>query len=201
MALPKSILKLSDELSALPGIGPRSAKRVALYLALKNRGLARKLGGSITDVVDSIQSCEICNNVSNEETCDICLSTNRDLTTLVIVEDAIDLDNIETTGTYKGRFHVLGGLISPVNGIGPDDLAINLLMNRLKSDDAIAEIIFALNPTIEGNATSLYIKSEIENMDREIVFTRLATGIPAGGDIEFASSQTLTDSLVSRTVL
>lgn len=197
MALPKSINHLSDLLSSLPGVGPKLSNRLALFLAVQGKGLANELSNSLTEVIQNIKQCEICGNISLETVCDICSDTTRDKTKVIVVEDALDLESINSTGEYNGLFHVLGGVISPVNGIGPEDLSIEKLLNRVE-ELGVTEIIFALNPNIEGDATSLYIKNELENRFPEVKTTRLAKGIPVGGDLEFMSSQTLQDSLKSR---
>lgn len=198
MAYPKEIQELSDSLNGLPGVGPRLASRLALYLSINAKDLSKRLSNSLLKVVDTIKACQKCGNVANSDLCDICSDSQRDQNIIFVVEDAIDLLNIESTNDYKGLYHVLGGLISPMNGIGPDELGIQKLNTRIKSEN-IKEVILGLNPNMEGDSTCLYIKNEIEQLDSvEVMITRLAKGIPAGGDIEYLSGQTIKDSLKRR---
>lgn len=198
MALPKEIQNLSELLGFLPGIGPKMSNRLALYLSVSGKSLSRRLSSSLVEVSDKIQLCNQCSNISTTSLCEICSDSTRSHETIIVVEDALDLYNMEYTGEYKGLYQVLGGLISPVNGIGPDDIKIGQLVERLKLNET-KEIVLALNPTLEGDSTSLYIKNEVERLGSNIVLSRLAKGLPSGGDIEFASSQTLVDSFISRT--
>ena len=198
MALPKEIQNLSELLGFLPGIGPKMSNRLALYLSVSGKSLSRRLSDSLIDVSDKIQLCSQCSNISTTPLCEICSDSTRSHETIIVVEDSLDLYNMEYTGEYKGLYQVLCGLISPVNGIGPDDIKIRQLIDRVKALQ-VKEIILALNPTLEGDSTSLYIKNEIDRLDSSVVLSRLAKGLPSGGDIEFASSQTLVDSFKSRT--
>lgn len=197
MALPKKITELSNVFSSLPGIGPKLSGRLALYLATKGKPTASSLRQLLEEVATEIQLCERCNNVSNEALCEICSDDSRTQSTIFIVEDALDLYNIENTAEYKGLYHVTGGLISPVNGIGPEELFVESLFKRVRHTEP-SEIILGLNPTVEGDSTSLYIKHEIEAINPSIRISRLAKGIPVGSDIEFMSSQTLIDSMKAR---
>lgn len=199
MAYPKEIQELSDSLNSLPGVGPRLSSRLALYLSVSAKDLSRRLSTSLLNVIESIKSCNKCGNVSNSDLCEICSDTQRNPKIVFIVEDAIDLSNIEATNEYNGLYHVLGGVISPMNGIGPDELNIQTLTNRIQ-EDGIEEIILGLNPNMEGDSTCLYIKNEIEREfpTTTIRISRLAKGIPAGGDIEYLSGQTIKDSLKRR---
>lgn len=200
MSLPKSINNLSLALSSMPGIGPKLSNRLSLFLAVKGKRVAKSLEIALKEVQDSIVECKRCGNITTEDLCEICSDSTREQDKVLIVEDSLDLDSIESTGTYKGQYHVLNGRISPVNGIGPDDINITSLIQRAKSYE-FKEIIFALNPDIEGDATSIYLRNEIQSLENvsPISFTRLAKGIPVGSDIEFMSSQTISDSLKSRT--
>jgi len=198
MLLPKEIQNLSDLFSRLPNIGPKLSNRLALFLAVSGKDLSKRLSKSLNEVIENIKTCEECGNVTTSNICDICSDSTRDQKTILIVEDPLDLVNIESTGEYKGLYHVLNGVISPINGIGPEELNIPKLNERVKKLE-VEEIIFALNPNLEGDATSLFIKNELEKVNPEIKFTRLAKGIPAGGDIEFVSNQTIVDSMRSRT--
>lgn len=197
MALPKELQNLSDLLNFLPSIGPKMSNRLSLYLAVQGKDLSRKISQSLIEVSEKIRLCSNCSNISVGELCEICSDELRNREVIIVVEDSLDLYNIEQTGEYSGLYQVLGGLISPVNGIGPRDIHIDQLVSRMKND-SVNEVILALNPNLEGDSTSLYIKNEIERAEIQVNITRLAKGIPSGGDIEFASSQTLIDSFKSR---
>jgi recombination protein RecR len=198
MAFPKEIQELSDSFSSLPGIGPKLSNRIALYLSVGGKNLAKKIQTDINDMISRVRLCEVCNNVATEPVCEICSDENRDKGRVVIVEDSMDLYNIESSGAYKGLYHVLGGLISPINGITPDKLFVISLLDRVRRDEGITEIIFALNPSVEGESTTIFIKDSIAEIRSGIEMTQLAKGIPFGSDIEYISGQTLRDSLFSR---
>ena len=198
MNFPKEVQRLSDLFSSLPNVGPKLSNRIALYLSINAKELAKRLSAGIDDMIANTIPCKLCGNISNEALCDICKDDSRDKNQIMVVEDPLDLINIESSGEFQGRYHVLNGLVSPINGIGPDDIRIPDLLKRLR-EESILEIIIALNPTIEGEATGLYIKQEIQKIDQDIRITRLAKGIPVGGDIEYVSGQTIVDSLRSRT--
>ena len=197
MSLPKEIQNLGELFSSLPGIGPKLSNKIALYMAVSNRKLASSIDLAIQNALNNIVKCEICRNVSTDGVCEICEDTNRDDSIVMIVENSLDLYAIEETGDFSGKYHVLEGVISPVNGIGPDDLSIDLLLSRVK-EGKIKELIFGLNPNLEGDSTTLYIKNELENLNLDVQTSVLAKGIPTGSNIEFMSSQTLSDSLKSR---
>lgn len=197
MAIPKKIFELSDNFSSLPGIGPKLSNRIALYLAVTNKKLAVSLSRSLEDVVNSIRQCGKCFNVTDIEECEICSDAERNSNTILIVENALDLYSIEDTGVYSGLYHVLNGVISPVNGVGPTDLTINELLSRCKELE-VTEVISGLNPNLEGDSTAMFIKEELEKVSSDIVFSRLAKGIPTGGSIEFMSTRTIAESIQSR---
>jgi recombination protein RecR len=197
MSLPKEIQNLGELFSSLPGIGPKLSNKIALYMAVSNRKLASSIDLAIQSALNNIVKCEICRNVSTDGVCEICEDTNRDDSIVMIVENSLDLYAIEETGDFSGKYHVLEGVISPVNGIGPDDLSIDLLLSRVK-EGKIKELIFGLNPNLEGDSTTLYIKNELENLNLDVQTSVLAKGIPTGSNIEFMSPQTLSDSLKSR---
>lgn len=197
MSLPKEIQNLSEIMNFLPGIGPKMANRIALYLSVSGKNLAKRLSDSINEVSSKITQCKRCNNITTSHLCEICTNDMRDNSILIVVEDSLDLYNIESTGVFNGVYHVLGGLISPVNGIGPSDLSLDKLISRLR-DEKIKEIILALNSNLEGDSTSMYIRERIETNGLDVTVTKLAKGLPSGGEIEYASSQTLIDSLKSR---
>ncbi len=197
-SLPKNIIELGNLLSSLPGVGPKLSSRLALYLSLSGKRKAQNIEQALREVVDEIRQCNLCGNVATEELCNICTDESRESSTILVVEDSLDLYNIESAGEYKGLFHVLHGVISPVNGVGPKDINIASLILRVKENTEITELIMGLNPNLEGDSTSMYIKSEVLNVKPDVKFTRLAKGIPVGSDIEFMSSQTLIDSVNSR---
>ena len=197
MNFPKEVQKLSDIFSSLPNVGPKLSNRIALYLSINAKDLAKRMAQSIDDMIENTMPCKLCGNISNKELCDICEDSTRDSSQIMVVEDPLDLINIETSSEFKGKYHVLNGLISPINGIGPDEIRILELLNRLKLG-SVTELIIALNPTIEGEATGLYIKQEVLKIMSTLKITRLAKGIPVGGDIEYVSGQTIVDSLRSR---
>ncbi len=198
MSLPKSITDLSERFSSLPGVGPNLSNRIALYLAITNKKLSERLQDSLKSINKDIRKCKKCFNVTdNEDFCEICLDDSRDHKTLLIVETPLELYTIEDTGEFNGLYHVTHGIISPVNGIGPMDLTIQDLLERVENED-IEELIFGFNPTIEGDSTAMYITNEIKKIKDSIRLTRLAKGIPSGSSIEYMSSQTLSDSLKRR---
>ena len=197
MNFPKEVQKLSDIFSSLPNVGPKLSNRIALYLSINAKDLAKRMALSIDEMIANTMPCKLCGNISNTELCDICEDSMRDASQIMVVEDPLDLINIETSAEFKGRYHVLNGLISPINGIGPDEIRIPELLKRVREEN-LKEMIIALNPTIEGEASGLYIKQEVLKINPEIKITRLAKGIPVGGDIEYVSGQTIVDSLRSR---
>lgn len=195
--LPKEIIELTDSFSSLPNVGPKLSARIALYLSVNAKDLAKKLSNSLEDVINNISKCNICGNVTNKDICSICDDESRDQSILLVVEDSLDLINIEGTREFKGFYHVLGGVISPINGIGPDDINITSLIKRVE-DLNVKEVILALNPNLEGDSTSLYLKDQLESVRSDLSITRLAKGIPMGGDLEYLSGQTIIDSMKSR---
>ena len=184
-----------EEISKLPGIGKSTALRLALHLVNKEKGDIDLLLKSIRDLKDSVVFCEKCKYISDEKICDICLSVNRDTKTLCIVEDIRDVMAIENTGQFKGLYHVLGGKISPVDGIGPNQLNIDSLIDRVESEE-INEIIFALSATMEGDTTNYYIFRKI-NKDG-IRFSTIARGVSIGDNLEYTDEITLGRSIIKR---
>lgn len=195
--MPKEIIELSEAFSSLPNVGPKLSSRIALYLAINAKELAKKLSVSLESAINNITKCNICGNVTNKDLCSICEDSSRDTSTILVVEDSLDLINIESTKEFKGVYHVLGGVISPINGIGPDDVNIASLVKRVE-DMGIKEIILGLNPNLEGESTSLFLKDQLESIRNDLLITRLAKGIPVGGDLEYLSGQTIVDSMKSR---
>lgn len=195
--LPAPIQNLINALERLPGIGPKSASRLAFYLLRAPEENSTQLAAALTALKTSTGSCSICYNItlSTQEVCEICATEKRADGTICIVEDALDILAIERTGGFNGRYHVLQGLLSPIEGIGPDDLRIKPLMERVKSGEA-REVIIATNPSMEGDATALYLRQQLIPLGVRI--TRLARGLPMGGDLEYADQNTLLRALAGR---
>ena len=179
---------LIDELGRLPGVGPKSAQRIAFHLLAADPVDVQRLARVLVEVKDRVRFCSVCGNVAEEETCRICRDPRRDPGVLCVVEEPKDVVAIERTREYRGRYHVLGGAISPIDGIGPDELRIRELMPRL-SDGAVTEVILATDPNLEGEATATYLTRLLKPMGLRV--TRLASGLPVGGDLEYADEVTL----------
>ncbi len=192
----KTIENAVNELSRLPGVGKKSALRLALFLLKKNEQEVEDLANSLIKLKKDTKICTLCNNLSDNELCTICDSKSRDLSTLCIVEDSRDLIALEKTHQYNGLYHVLGGLINPMEGIGPSQLNIENLFNRIENQP-VEEIIFALNATPEGETTSFYISRKIDKT--KVKVTSIARGVPVGGELEFTDEITLARSLRNRT--
>ncbi|MCC5950022.1 MAG: recombination protein RecR [Nitriliruptoraceae bacterium] len=183
-----AIQDLIDELGRLPGVGPKSAQRIAFHLMQAEPADARRLADAITTVKDTVRFCARCFNVSEAEHCRICQDQRRDGTLLCVVEEARDVQAIERTREFRGRYHVLGGAISPIDGVGPDELHIAELIRRL-DDEPVEELILATNPNVEGEATASYLSRLLEHLGVRV--TRLASGLPVGGDLDYADEVTL----------
>jgi recombination protein RecR len=179
---------LIDELGRLPGIGPKSAQRIAFHILAAEPTDVLRLAATLVEVKEKVRFCSICGNVAEEDQCRICKDPRRDLTVLCVVEEPKDVVAIEKTREFRGRYHVLGGAISPIDGIGPDDLRIRELIARL-ADGAITEVILATDPNLEGEATATYLARMISPLG--IAVSRLASGLPVGGDLEYADEVTL----------
>jgi len=190
---------LIDELGRLPGVGPKGAQRIAFYLLAADPEDVRRLVGALTEVKDKVRFCSICGNVSEEEQCRVCRDPRRDLTVICVVEEPKDVVAIERTREFRGRYHVLGGAISPIEGVGPDDLRIRELMTRL-ADGSVTELIIATDPNLEGEATATYLARLIKPLP-DIRVTRLASGLPVGGDLEYADEVTLGRAFEGRRLL
>src|SRR5262245_17896427 len=189
------IQELIDELARLPGIGPKSAQRLAFHLVKAPEDEARRLAAAIQRAKELMRFCEECGNVAEGERCRICRDPGRDITMICVVEEPKDVAAIEKAGVIKGRYHVLGGAISPLDGIGPEDLRVQELLDRVQRD-AVAEVILATNPNLEGNATAMYVAALLKPLG--ITVTRLASGLPVGGDLEYADEVTLSQALEGR---
>ncbi len=193
--LPKSITNLIDELSRLPGVGPKTAARLAFYLLSKSDMDNKNLGNAICSLKENLKQCNSCYNYAESDPCSICDDSSRDKSIITVVEEPLDIVAIEKTG-YNGVYHVLGGAISPINGIGPEDIRINQLVDKVTKNKQVKELIIATNPTLEGEATAMYIKQQL--IGATIVITRLARGLPVGGDLEYADEATLTRAIEGR---
>ena len=189
---------LIDELGRLPGVGPKSAQRIAFHLLQADPADVRRLVEALTEVKEKVRFCSTCGNVSQDDQCRICRDPRRDLTVLCVVEESKDVVAIEKTREFRGRYHVLGGAISPIEGIGPDDLRIRELMTRL-ADEQVTEIILATDPNLEGEATATYLARLLKPMGLRV--TRLASGLPVGGDLEYADEITLGRAFEGRRLL
>jgi recombination protein RecR len=189
---------LIDELGRLPGVGPKGAQRIAFYLLAADPTDVRRLVSALTEVKDKVRFCTICGNVSEEEQCRVCRDPRRDLSVICVVEEPKDVVAIERTREFRGRYHVLGGAISPIEGVGPDDLRIRELMTRL-ADGTVTELILATDPNLEGEATATYLARLVKPMD--LTVTRLASGLPVGGDLEYADEVTLGRAFEGRRAL
>ena len=193
-----AIQDLIDALGRLPGIGPKSAQRIAFHILQADGDVADSLVEAVRTVKERVKFCTECGNVSEEEQCRICRDSRRDGTKICVVEESKDVIAIERTREFRGKYHVLGGAISPIDGIGPDQLRIRELMQRL-ADSSITEIILATDPNLEGEATATYLARLIKPMG--ISVTRLASGLPVGGDLEYADEVTLGRAFDGRTSL
>ena len=189
------IQDLIDELSRLPGIGPKSAQRLAFYLVKAPPDEAKRLAEAISNAKERISFCKECGNVAEGDLCRICRDEGRDRTVLCVVEEPKDAATVEKAGVIKGRYHVLGGAISPLDGIGPEDLHVQELLERVERDHVI-EVIIATNPNLEGNATAMYVAALLKPVGVRV--TRLASGLPVGGDLEYADEVTLSQALEGR---
>lgn len=183
-----SIQKLLDEFERLPGIGPKSAQRIVYYVLNSDRASALRLAEAIAEVKDTVRFCSRCFNYAEGELCEICASTKRDPSVICVVSEPRDIPPIERTAVFSGVYHVLGGALSPMEGIGPDELRIAELMKRLASEE-VAEVVLATNPNIEGETTAAYLARLVKPLGIKV--TRPASGLPVGGDLEFADEVTL----------
>lgn len=183
-----AIQELIDELGRLPGVGPKSAQRIAFHILQSESVDIQRLVTAIREVKEKVKFCEICGNVSEDNQCRICRDPKRELHSICVVEESKDVQAIEKTREFRGRYHVLGGAISPIEGIGPENLRIRELMTRL-ADGAVTEVILATDPNLEGEATATYLARLLKPLS--LTVTRLASGLPVGGDLEYADEVTL----------
>ena len=194
----RALQRLLDELGRLPGIGPKSAQRIAYYLLEADDEQARRLAHAILDLKQQVHFCPVCFNYATRDTCDICSDGSRDRSTICVVSEPRDVQAIERTGAYHGLYHVLGGVISPMDKIGPDQLHVRELISRLRDGD-VKEVILATNPNVEGETTATYLARTIAPLG--VATSRLASGLPVGGDLEYADEVTLGRAIEARRVL
>ncbi len=198
MKYPETLNQVIDCFKHLPGIGEKTAERLALALLEYDDNMLEIFSSSVASLKQKVKQCEICHSFSENNICDICLDKNREQNTLCVVETPKDVISIERIGTYKGKYHVLDGLISPVNGKNPDDLNIKTLLDRIKNEQ-IKEIILVLTPSIEGETTALYITKKID--DKNIIISKIAHGVPIGANMDYIDTLTLEMALENRTVI
>ena len=194
---PPSLEKLIEQLSRLPGIGQKSAARIALYVLRNNKGLAQDLAGSLIEVKEKIKFCSVCFNLTDDDPCSICRDESRANGSICVVEGPGDQLALEDSGVFKGRYHVLQGVLSPLDGIGPGDLRIGELLGRIERE-GITEVILSTNPTTEGEATASFLAKLLSEKDKDIKITRIALGVPMGGDLKYMDRMTLEHALKSR---
>jgi recombination protein RecR len=197
-AIPEPVTKLIEAFSALPGVGPKTASRLTYYLLRAPDALALNLAEALTNLKAQTKLCSVCFNITVDDPCQICSDRKRDAKTIAVVEEPLDVLALERTGIYQGVYHVLHGAISPVNGIGPDNLKIKELVQRVASNE-VGEVIIATNPGMEGDATAMYIQRELQPFS--VKLTRLARGLPMGGDLEYVDSVTVLRALQGRTAM
>lgn len=197
-AVPEPVTKLVEAFSRLPGIGPKSASRLTYFLLRQPDDVTLKLADALSNLKNQIRFCSSCYNITIEDPCPICSDARRDHHVIAVVEEPLDVMALERTGAYDGLYHVLHGAISPVNGIGPDNLKIRELVKRVEKGEAL-EIVIATNPGQEGDATAFYIQKELK--PKGVKITRLARGLPVGGDIEYVDTVTLSRALQGRSEL
>lgn len=189
--------QLSEELSRFPGIGPKTATRLVYHLMKRPKEEAHRLSQAIRDLADRIRPCAVCGNYSEAERCGVCADPGRDDTVICVVEEAYEVGAIERTGQYRGRYHVLGGHLSPLDGVGPDELNLESLLERVtESSGGVTEVIVATNASVEGEATAVYLENRIRPLGPRV--TRLARGIPVGSDLEYVDGTTIAEALFGR---
>ncbi len=191
----RPLARLVGEFEKLPGIGPKSAQRLAFYVLRLSEEEGQALADAIVEVKRRIGYCRVCFNFTDQEVCDICRDTRRDAGLLCVVADPRDLVAMEKTGEFKGLYHVLGGVLAPMEGIGPDQLKIRELLARLREND-MREVVIATNPNVEGDATAMYLATHLKNLGVRV--TRIAHGVPVGGDLDYADQATLIQALDGR---
>ena len=193
--VPSSVERLIEEFGKMPGVGPRTAERLAFHMLKNDPHKAQSLGLALDGLHAGVRSCRVCHNFAEADVCAVCDAPNRNRTIVAVVEEPFDVVAIEKTGQFQGLYHVLGGVISPIDGIGPDKLEIASLLGRVQAE-SVREVILATNPSLEGESTAMYIRQQLEPAG--ISVTRLARGLPVGGDLEYADQITLGRALQGR---
>jgi len=191
-----AIEQLIGELSKLPGIGRKTATRLTYHLLKQPEDGVRRLAEAVRTLVERVRPCSVCGNLGETDPCPICADPRRDQTVVCVVEEASDIGAIERTGEFRGLYHVLGGHLSPLDGIGPDDLRVDALQGRLANGTTVREVIVATNPSMEGEVTATYVRGVVERPGVRV--TRIALGLPVGGDLEYADSMTIAQALAAR---
>ena len=190
--------ELTAELAKLPGIGRKTATRLTYHLLKQPAAAVERLARAIHAVSERVLSCSVCGNLTEHEPCGICADPRRDPAVVCVVEEASDIGAIERSGEYRGVYHVLGGHLSPLDGIGPDDLRVNPLIARVRNGSPIREVILATNPSMEGEVTATYLRGMLEGAAGSVRVTRIALGLPVGGDLEYADGVTIAQALSAR---
>jgi len=198
MRIPRAIKNLIEALEKLPGIGPRTSQRLAFYLLHVPQSELDLFGQALINLKKHTILCAICRNVSEKDPCSVCSDTSRDSKVILVVEEPLDVIAVERTGKYKGLYHVLHGAINPLENIGPDELYIDDLMKRVTDRSSIEEAIIATNPTMEGEATAMYLNKKLKTQNFKLRISRLGMGIPRGADLEYADDVTLTQAIEGR---
>lgn len=198
-SLPPSVTRLIDAFSQLPGIGPKSASRLAYFLLRQPADVTSELSEALRDLKARTKLCSTCYNITESDPCGICSDSSRDTGLICVVEEPLDVAAIERSRAFKGLYHVLHGVISPINGVGPDDIKLNELLRRVtKIDSPVREVILATNPTVEGEQTAAFIQRKLLQAQPKLGISRLARGLPVGGDLEYADEITLSRALEGR---
>ncbi|MDG2101260.1 MAG: recombination mediator RecR [Dehalococcoidia bacterium] len=196
--MPPALNKLIESFRLLPGIGPKTAQKLAFSTLKMSTDQVKEISESLLDIKTQLIFCESCQNISENKNCNICMDENRDNSIICVVEEFMDVYVLEKSGAFKGKFHVLHGSISPANGIGPDEIRIKELINRVNNIPSIKEIVIATNLNLEGEATAMYINQVLSTKKDKLKITRLARGLPSGSDIEYADETTILHALGSR---
>ena len=196
--MPRALSQLIESFRLLPGIGPKTAQKLAFSTLKMSYEQVKDISNSLANIKSEIIYCQYCQNISENSICNICTDNNRDNSIICVVEEVMDVYVLEKSGAFKGKFHVLHGSISPANGIGPDEIRIKELVNRVQSDSLIKEIVIATNLNLEGEATAMYINQIFSKSEHKIKITRLARGLPSGSDIEYADETTILHAMGSR---
>lgn len=203
MKIARPILRLIESFQKLPGVGPKSAQRLTFYLLRVPQSDLEEFAQSLSSLKKETKLCSICRNVSETDPCPVCSDKERDYSTILVVEEPLDIIAFEKTGKYDGIYHVLHGAINPLENIGPDELYITDLEKRIKTANGnpIKEVIIATNPTMEGEATAMYLKKKLSATDAKLIISRLGMGIPTGADLEYADETTLREALFGRRII